>query len=384
MSLLIALGVAAAVLQTVASPTAAVSGQVLSVGTSTPIAGAEVLLVPMHPGPAQSSIQPRNAVTDRDGRYAFEDIEAGQYRITVQKPGFASPSHSDLPQVTLTPAERRQDVNVRLERGSVIAGRVLDETGEPAVDVRVAAIPSAALPTNARPLGLEALALGGQGQTNDLGEFRLFGLRAGDYIVQAMPRPDFGVVAAGRPTTILPTYFPGTADATAAATIRVDVGQTAGEITIRMVAVPAFQVSGVVLDEARRPVSNAMVRVMATERTAEPALAMRMANQARTDTSGRFSINNLPGGSYVLVATAPLVLGGSPKPAVGGGATAGGFASFGATSGFAGGIVGGGVITEMSGGTMIQYFDDLRTEVPIEIDQTSVTGLEVVVRVPAR
>ena len=210
-------------------------------------------------------------------------------------------------------------------------------------------------------------------------------MQAGEYVVQAMPRPDFGGVAAGRPTTILPSYFPGTSDVTAAETIRVGAGQTTAEITIRMVGVPAFQIAGVVLDEARRPVANAMVRVMAAERNADPAFAMRMWNQSRTDTSGRFSINNLPGGSYVLVAAAPVVLAAPPNSAVGGGATGGGsFASFGATSGFAGGLVGGGVITEMSGGTMIQYHDDAATEVPIVIDQASVTGLEVVVRAPAR
>ena len=163
MSLLIALGVAAAVLQTVASPTAAVSGQVLQEGSRTPIAGAEVLLVPLRSGPepALASHQPRGAVTDRDGRYTFEDVEPGQYRISAQKPGFARPSDADIPQVTLAGGEGLQDVNVLLQRGGVIAGRVLDETGEPAVEVRVVATPSSALPTNARPLGLEALALGG-------------------------------------------------------------------------------------------------------------------------------------------------------------------------------------------------------------------------------
>jgi hypothetical protein len=51
---------------------------------------------------------------------------------------------------------------------------------------------------------------------------------------------------------------------------------------------------------------------------------------------------------------------------------------------FVGGTIGGGVITETSSGTTIQYRDDTATRVSITITQASVTGLEVVVRSPPR
>ena len=227
--------------------------------------------------------------------------------------------------------------------------------------------------------------VGSGAQSNDLGEFRLFGLPPGSYYVQAMPRPDFGGSSSQRPTTTLPTYFPGTPDPAAAQLISVGAGQTSGDVVIRMVAVPAFSVSGVVLDDARRPVTNAMVRLMAEETPGRSLLMMGSWNQSRTDTSGRFTITNVTNGAYTLIATAPVVVSGPATGGGGGGATSGGsFSSFGFSGGIVGGIVAGEVITEMANGTTIQYRDDTATRVPITINQASVGGLELIVRTHAR
>ena len=391
MSLLIALGLAGALVQSVAPPSAAVSGRVLEEGSRTPVKGAQVWLSPLdsRAGAVPFPLQPRTAVTDPDGGYAFEDVEAGRYSLTVQKPGFAMPNGPPMQEVTVAAGERRDDVFVLLQKGAAIAGRVLDDSGEPVVDVRVVAMQRPRGAPNERRGAHLPLILGGQGhqdQTNDLGEYRLFGLPAGEYIVQAMPiaHPDFGATG-GRATMILPTYFPASSDPNAAQTISVGAGQTAGDITIRMVGVSAFQVSGVALDDARRPVANAMVRLMANERAADSPFTMAPWNQAHTDASGRFSIANVPSGTYVLVAVAPTVLSGSPDPAAAAAmAGGGGFASFGISSRLVGGTVGTDVITETSGGTTVQYHNDMATRVSITVNEASVTGLEVVLRSPAR
>ena len=62
----------------------------------------------------------------------------------------------------------------------------------------------------------------------------------------------------------------------------------------------------------------------------------------------------------------------------------GGFTSFGISGGFVGGTAGGGVITETSGATTTQYREDTATRLSITVNQASVTGLEIVVRSPAR
>ena len=98
-------------------------------------------------------------------------------------------------------------MDVALQRGGVIAGRVVDEAGDPLVEVRVMATqrPAACPGAGVMPADL-LLSVGPGDQTNDLGEFRLYSLAGGEYYVQAMPRPDFGGALAPRATTILPTF----------------------------------------------------------------------------------------------------------------------------------------------------------------------------------
>jgi hypothetical protein len=220
---------------------------------------------------------------------------------------------------------------------------------------------------------------GPSAQTNDLGEFRLFGLPPGEYLVQATAREAFPESPAPRGTTMLPTYFPATPDPLAAQPITVGAGQTSAEVVIRMVAASAFQVSGVVRDEAGRPVANAMVRLM----TDRPVMArMGRWDQSRTDTSGTFTINNVTNGEYTLLAAAPVTISGPAHGRPGAVAvTRGGFTS---SLELIAEANAGGVITETRNGITIQYRDDTATRLPITVNDANVSGLDVIVRVPAR
>jgi hypothetical protein len=384
MALLIALGLAGTLIQSpVASLRAAVSGRVLEDGNRAPIAGARLTLFPARAGsgPVPFRDRPLTAITDRDGRYEFDDLEAGRYRITAQKAGFALPNDREATEVSLEAGERRENVNVTLQKGAVIVGRVLDEAGEPLVEARVMAMRKPGPPSAIRsdvlfPVGPDA-------QTNDLGEFRLFSLPAGEYYVQAMPRHDFDRPHA-RATTLLPTYFPGTSDPAAAQPISVAAGQTWGDVVIRMIGAPAFHVSGVLLDEAGRPVVNALVKLIADESTARPRFMMGPWGQTRTDASGKFSIDNVTNGTYTLLAIAPVVISGPADGRAGGANGGGSFTSFGWSGGVVGGSIGAGVMTETSNGITTQYRDDTATRVPITVSETNVGGLEVLVRPAAR
>jgi hypothetical protein len=67
--------------------------------------------------------------------------------------------------------------------------------------------------------------------TNDLGEFRLFGLAPGEVFVQATSHSDSGRLASPRATVPLATYFPGTVDVGSAIPVALAAGQTSGAIT---------------------------------------------------------------------------------------------------------------------------------------------------------
>jgi len=368
---------------------AAVSGTVLEAGTNTPVAGAQVTLMSfaLRPQPGRPP-QPLVAMTDQNGRYQFENLEPGRYRVSVQKAGFATMLGAGLPEATLNAGERRADLNITIQRGAVIVGHVLDENGEPIVNANVLAWRRPSIPSGAvaaARLGL--IPAGPAAPTNDLGEFRLFGLPAGELYVQATS-PDFGRPGSPRPTVQLPTYFPGTADAAGAMPITLTAGQTSGDITIRMISAPAFQISGVVTDEGGRPVENALVRLLVETAPGEPPMRfMGRMQSARSDKAGHFTISGVVNGSYTLLAIAPVVL---PTRDASGGAAAGtgttsmSFRSDTVTGGVVGGVIGGAVTTETVNGMTTQYRDDAGTRVTVTVNDASVAGVAMVVRAAAR
>jgi hypothetical protein len=184
----------------------------------------------------------------------------------------------------------------------------------------------------------------------------------------------------------LPTFFPGTSDPEAAMTVSLAAGQTSGEITIRMLSAPAFQVSGVVTDDDGRPVENALVRLIVERTAGEPPLLMmgRGLQTARTDASGRFAINGVVSGPYTLLAIAPVVLSTRDgRPGASGGASMS-VSSGTVTAGVASGLVGGGVTTETVNGVTTQFRDDAATRVPVKVNDANVAGLAVTVRAAER
>ena len=367
---------------------AAVSGTVLEAGSNTPVAGAQVTLISFALRPQLGRPpEPLIATTDQNGRYRFDALEPGRYSVTVQKAGFAT-MFGRGPEATLQAGERKTDLNVTIQRGAAIVGRVLDENGEPIANANVMAWRRPPVSNGAASSARFGLTpAGSAAQTNDLGEFRLFGLAAGEVYVQATSHPDFGRSASPRSVVPLPTYFPGTADVVGAMPITLVPGQTSGDITIRIVSAPAFQISGVVTDEGGRAVENALVRLVVERTPGEPPMPfMGRMQSARSDKAGKFTISGVVNGSYTLLAIAPVIL--STSDAGRGGARGIGastsFTSGVVAGGVMSGFIGGGVTTETANGVTTQYRDDAGTRVAVTVNDASVGGVEVVVRTAAK
>jgi carboxypeptidase family protein len=300
------------------TPTASVSGRIVEEGTNAPIAGGHVMLLPESPpsiagSPVPFSIAPPMQITDEDGHYGFDGIPPGRYRIDAQKAGFASAidpldmDPSTFRWFELTGGQSLDDMNVSLKRGAVIAGQIFDpSSGAPMVDARVMAMRR--LPNGPAPL----LPIGQDARTNDLGEFRIFGLPSGEYLIAAAPRSDFvfeprstSSRSASASTAAVMTFYPGTADRSAAQLLTVAAGQEMNGITIRLVTEPVFQVSGVVIDESGAPVAGAMVILMGDPMRG--GIFFGPGGQAQSDTDGRFVIDSVASGSYTTIATLPIM-----------------------------------------------------------------------------
>lgn len=285
-----------------AEQTGHISGIVTVEGTNAPIVDARVTIILVVPSGLIR--QPQRTATGQDGRFHFDDVEPGGYRISVEKMGFAPARNvpgQDLDQLVRVGTGQSVDgVDRRLEKGAVISGRIFDANGEPIPDLRMMAMRRFASGRGGRPRLTPA-----PGQSlgsNDLGEFRISGLPPGEYVVAAMPDPmhsGSSQPTIGSPrTTLAQTFYPGTADELAATPVKVTAGVEVFNISFTVQSTAAFRISGSVVDERGNAIANANVML-----DGDGTTFFFPGRSARTGGDGHFVIADVPAGSYRVQAT---------------------------------------------------------------------------------
>jgi protocatechuate 3,4-dioxygenase beta subunit len=276
--------------------TAVIRGVVLAADTGTPIRRAQVR--------ATASGTRRLATTDAQGRFEFGDMPAGRYTISASKGGFVGlqygqsrPSQSGTP-LELSERQVMDKLVIALPRGSVVSGRVFDEFGEPIANAVV----------NAMRYGFSAgmrrlMPAGGQNArdtTDDQGQYRLFGLPPGEYVISANFRGGGGEVTdpAGEPSGYAPTYFPGTPSVADAQRVRVDIGQEQNSVNFALIATRLVRITGVVIDSRGAPVTAGQLMLMPAD-TLRTGMQMPGAG-ARVDRNGAFRLVDVAPGRYIL------------------------------------------------------------------------------------
>lgn len=133
----------------------------------------------------------RAASTDDQGKFLFSDLPAATYSLGAAKGGFIAMSAGAVKpgmpgrQVVLRDGDALVVPPIALPRGSVIAGRITDSTGQPVANAQVQATRFATVNGERRARSGSSAAW--ITATNDHGDYRLFGLVEGDYIVGAYP-----------------------------------------------------------------------------------------------------------------------------------------------------------------------------------------------------
>jgi len=273
--------------------TARIRGQVLS-DAGTPIREADITL---------SGQQVREFRSDENGRFEFDRLPAGRYYLSASKAGFATPVQTvaiSSPLVSFPVADGEELVRtVTLARGGVIRGRVVDEFGEPVVDAEMRVERYVYGPGGRRLAQHSTIAPGGW-ITNDRGEYRVYSLQPGEFIVSVRSR-QFGAPvtmgAAGakeRAEGWVPTYFPGTTRVGEAQILRVGAGQ---QITADFTAVPGrlLRVSGTVRRVNGAPPSGLNVYL-----GVETSNSSGQINGGAIAADGSFTVGNVPPGDFVL------------------------------------------------------------------------------------
>ena len=278
---------------------ARISGRVVAADTGKPVRGAVVSLVDSRAAnPTQR--QGRWLATDADGRWEFQDLAPGRYAVSVSKSGYLKIEYGQQrpfergKTLEVSAGQILEKLDVTLPRASAITGRVFDEFGDPAAAVWVRALRHRYVDGQRQltPLseGIEVLATGGGDITDDLGQFRIYGLAPGDYYVSALYSPPGE--SAGR-TGYPPTYYPGTASAAEARRITVRLGEEAQNINVSLVSARYASISGMVLNSLNAPVKTSL-NLSAIDPSAAPV------GPAATTPDGRFTLSNVPPGEYNL------------------------------------------------------------------------------------
>ncbi len=194
------------------------------------------------------------------------------------------------------------EVNLRVPNPhfGTISGRILDSIGKPAVRSSVQL-----MSTGEKSFGATVL-------TDEQGEYRFWGLPAGEYVISASP-PAQGRDE-GEPTrryegVLGATYFPSTLESRNSPPVSVFADRDTGNIEVTLVARSLHSLAGMVrMRGDNRPVSSATVRLTRPEisdqasgpsKTPDIEGAMSIYTSA-TDKSGRWRIVNVPDGAYRL------------------------------------------------------------------------------------
>ena len=296
--------------------TGQIKGRVVTPDTGAPVRRAQVRI-------SGTDIMTKVATTDNEGAFSFKDLPAGRFTVTATKSGFVTvgygqrrPFEAGRP-IELREAQVLERADIVMPRGSAINGRITDEFGEPIADVVVTAM------RQSWQNGRRRLQSAGRtATTNDLGQYRIYGLPPGEYYVSATMRgsqemmvTEMAMVATvvGGPqldaprSGYAPTYYPGTPNGTEAQKLAVAIGQEAQNIDFGLLGVRLVKVSGQVVGSDGRPMEG--VSVSTSPRNAsEAGFMMSPLGGARTDKNGNFTLNGVAPGDYTLNARGSTVM----------------------------------------------------------------------------
>ncbi len=330
-------------------PRASIEGVVIKLGTGEPLANASVQL---NLEDAQTEQRPgqqrpredfhRNAKSDRDGRFIFENVAPGNYRLIATHDGGGyvpaeygqrTPTEEGT-KFEIAAGQKMTGVQLAMSPTGSISGRVYGKNGEPLANALVMAM------RQVYKDGRRTLTIVQTNATDDRGEYRLFWLAPGRYYVSAKPditeinvnigQPNAYNAAALRITPpmrfgtfeeatspsvktrrlktgevveemYLPTYYPGTPDPQTAAPIAVAAGATVGgvDLTTEVGLIRPHHIRGRIIDRTTgQPVGNASIN--AVPLTNAPYFTIA---GTRSDAQGLFDLAGVPSGPYQIFVT---------------------------------------------------------------------------------
>lgn len=327
---------------------ASIEGTVIKMGTAEPVAGASIQLnleTTQAEGPAGRP-RPREdfhhtAKSGRDGRFIFENVSPGTYRLIATYEGGYVPAEYGQRSPTeqgasfeIAAGQKMTGIQLTMSPTGSISGRVFDKNGDPLGNAQVTAM------RQVFKNGRRTLTIVQTVATDDRGEYRLFWLTPGRYYVSATPDitevamnvgqataysaaavhitppARFGTFEQAAAPTVktrrlksgeiveemyLPAYYPGTTDPQAAAPIAVAAGAMVGgvDLTTGIGLIRPHHIRGRIIDATTgQPVGRASIS--AVPRTNAPYFTIPA---GQSGPQGLFDLAGVAPRSYQIFVT---------------------------------------------------------------------------------
>lgn len=282
-----------------------VSGTIRDEVTGEPVRKAMLQLYSMQP---RSTGMPATAETNGEGAFIFTGVDPGEYRLSANRTGYVSREYGAAGRhgfgsgstLKLEKAQKVSQLEIKLIPHSVLSGRIVDEDGDPVTYAEVQLMRFRYMQ------GSRQLVPSSGASTNDLGEYRIFGVAPGKYYLSVMYRSNYGmsgagvrVDATGGEEGYSATYYPGVSNPASAIHVEVGQGVRMQGLDVKLIRTRTFRVSGqvpVTGNANRPPVTVALARRDATQYDPRGASAAPAPN-------GKFVLRGVQPGSYDVVAT---------------------------------------------------------------------------------
>ena len=239
------------------------------------------------------------ASTDASGTFSITNLKVGSYRLVVQHPNYPQARFgSILKNIEVKAGETAGPVTVELMPGAAVSGHVEDEDGDP--------IQGCFIQPHAAKNLQQGVPMAGNSTTNEDGEYRIYGMPPGKYILTAQcqgrvfqPRP-FSSGPEPPPTLAYPMqYYPLARDVKSAQALELTPGAEKSGVDFRMKPAGVTQVRGTFSGVDGHGNNGMMMQLVTLDSSLEGRMGMGASvNQEK----GTFEFQQVFPGTYLLVS----------------------------------------------------------------------------------
>jgi uncharacterized protein (DUF2141 family) len=209
----------------------------------------------------------RVTYTDAKGRFLFPRLPAASYQLSAQSAGYLTSFYRQKKfgqsgiALVVGEGEQCKDIRLIMRKAGVVAGHVVDEDGRPMVGTRVSA-----LRMRWRSDGTREFDSSFQVVSDDRGDYRLFDVLPGNYVIAAIPPRVTGSSSMERAVGLdpiqplvtdgyAPIYFPGVTTPRDATPLEIEADHERAGVDFQLRPIPLFRVRGSIVGSVIGPVS---------------------------------------------------------------------------------------------------------------------------------